>query len=158
MEWKNTIATLEEYRKYIESTSKGEMPREWRLRRDISFSLQVGSDVFEITMKAPYYWYFAERGRRPGKFPPPKAIDAWITRRRIVPYPLPSGRVPTRPQLVYLISRKIARDGTEGKHFLNTAITKDASYWEDRLRDALTLDIENELSEWLSPLSGVTSI
>lgn len=158
MKWNETIKTLEEYKNYLEKEAKDNMGRDWRLRKDIVFNLQVNDDVFEITFKAKSYWIFAERGRRPGKFPPPKAIDAWITRRRIVPYPLPSGRVPTRPQLVYLISRKIARDGTEGKHFLHTSITKDENLWEDRIKDALTTDIENELSEWLSPLSGVTSI
>lgn len=158
MEWKNTIATLEEYRRYIETTAKGEMPANWRLRRDISFNLQVGTDVFEITMKSPYYWYFAERGRRPGKWPPFKKIEDWIVRRRITPYPLPSGKIPTRKQLTFLISRKIGTLGTEGRHFINKAITKDETYWEERIKDALTLDIEAEIGEWLSPLSGVTSI
>lgn len=158
MEWKNTISTLEEYRKFIEDTAKGEMPRDWRLRKDIVFNLQINDDVFEITFKAKSYWIFAERGRRPGKWPPFSKIEDWIVRRRITPYPLPSGRIPTRKQLTFLISRKIGLKGTEGRHFINRAITKDEKYWTERLKDALTADITSEINEWLSPLSGVTSI
>lgn len=158
MKWTETIKTLDEYKDFIESEAKSNMGRDWRLRRDITFNLQINDDVFEITFKAPEYWYYAERGRRPGKWPPFKKIEDWIIRRRITPYPLPSGKIPTRKQLTFLISRKIGTFGTEGRHFINKAITKDETYWEERIKDALTLDIEAEIGEWLSPLSGVTSI
>ena len=158
MKWTETIKTLNEYKDFIEKEAKDNMGRDWRLRKDIVFNLQVNDTLFEITFKAKSYWIFAERGRRPGKWPPFKKIEDWIVRRRITPYPLPSGRIPTRKQLTFLISRKIGTFGTEGRHFINKAITKDETYWEERIKDALTLDIEAEIGEWLSPLSGVTSI
>lgn len=167
MKWTETIKTLEEYKDFIEKTAIDEMPTDWRLRKNIVFNLQVNDTVFEITFKAPKYWYYAERGRldpekkeSPGKWPPFKKIEDWIIRRRITPYPLPSGEIPTRKQLTFLISRKIGLKGTEehAKHFINKAITKNEIYWEERIKDALTLDIEAEIGEWLSPLSGVTSI
>lgn len=157
MNWTNLTKCMQDYADYLEQAAKNNMPKYYDLRKNISFTLQVNNTLFEIEFKAPEYWKFANYGRGPGKFPPPSAIDSWITRRRITPRKI-NGRTPTRNQLVYLISRKIAKFGFKGSGFLELALADQQDYWEDKIIDAITLDIGAEATQWLSPLRGRTII
>lgn len=147
---------MDDYKSFVEEAVKNNMPSYYELRHNIVFSLKVNDTVFEIEFRAPEYWKYAEYGRGPGKFPPSDAIDKWITRRKITPYPLKDGRTPSRPQLVYLISRKIAKEGFEGSGFLRKGLKEQEDYWESRITSAVTNDIEAEIKEWLSPVKGTT--
>lgn len=158
MEWVNLQKCMEDYMEFVEEAIKSKMPSYYELRKNIVFSLQVNDTVFEISFKAPEYWKYANSGRGPGKFPPPDKIDSWITRRKITPFPLKSGKTPTRKQLVYLISRKIAENGFSGSGFLEKGLDEQADYWEERIATAVTADINIQIKEWLSPLRGRTII
>lgn len=83
---------------------------------------EYNGNLFELHFNLPDYQQYAENGRRPGKFPPPDAILKWIQVKRLVPRPGRDGKLPSTNQLVYLISRKIALQGTEGKHLLQQTI------------------------------------
>ena len=74
-------------------------------------------NLFNLSFVLPDYFPFAENGRKPGKFPPPDAILKWIQTKQLVPRTM-NGKIPSTNQIVYLISRKIALKGTEGKHLL----------------------------------------
>lgn len=158
MRWTNLISTMEDYRKYLEEAAKANMPSYWELKNNIKFNLQVNDTVFEIEFKAPEYWKYANYGRGPGKFPPIDKIDDWISRRKITPYPTKSGKVPTRPQLVFLIGRKIANEGFKGSGFLDMSLEQQKDYWEERISDAVYADVEFEIMEWLLPFKGPTII
>ena len=82
---------------------------------------ELNGNLFELYFNLPDYFDYAENGRRPGKFPPPDAILKWIQFKQLVPR-THNGRVPTTNQLVYLISKKIAEKGTQGKHLLQQTI------------------------------------
>lgn len=74
-----------------------------------------------------------EEGRRKGKMPPIAAIQRWIVVKRIMPK-----NDTTIEQLNYLIRRKIGRDGTEGKHYLQKQIDKTPFDWmEDRVDEVV---------------------
>ena len=118
----------------------------------------MNDTLFEIEFQAPSYWKYANYGRGPGKFPPFDKIEDWIIRRKITPYPTRSGKTPTRRQLTYLISRKIAREGFKGSGFLEKSLEEQQDYWEDRIKEAISKDIELEIMEWLSPFRGKTII
>ena len=83
---------------------------------------EYNGNLFELHFNLPDYWQYAENGRRPGKFPPPDAILKWIQVKRLLPRPGRDGKLPSTNQLVYLISRKIALQGTTGKHLLQQTI------------------------------------
>jgi hypothetical protein len=108
---------------------------------------EYNGNLFELYFNLPDYYIFAENGRRPGKFPPPDAILKWIQFKRLVPRPGRDGKVPSTNQLVYLISRKIALHGTEGKHLLQQTIDETYDNLVDRLVEAITNQIENELEK-----------
>ena len=157
MKWTNLTNTMEDYRKFLETVTK-ENTSHYELSKNIKFNLQVNETLFEIEFQAPSYWNYANYGRGPGKFPPPDKIEDWIIRRKITPYPTRSGKTPTRRQLTYLISRKIAREGFEGSGFLEKSLEEQQDYWEDRIKESISKDIELEIMEWLSPFRGKTII
>lgn len=157
MKWTNLTNTMEDYRKFLEIATK-DNTKHYELSNNIKFNLQVNDTVFEIEFQAPEYWKYANYGRSPGKFPPPDKIEDWIIRRKITPYPTKSGKIPTRKQLTYLISRKIAREGFKGSGFLEKSLSEQQDYWEDRIKEAIGEDIELEIMEWLSPFRGSTII
>lgn len=149
---------MEDYRKFLETATRDNMPKYYELKKKITFTLQVNDTLFEIEFNAPEYWRWANYGRGPGKFPPPDRIEDWIKRRKISPYPTKSGRIPTRKQLAYLIGRKIAKEGFEGSGFLEMSLKEQADYWEERISEAISADIELEIMEWLYPFKGPTII
>lgn len=157
MKWTNLTNTMEDYRKFLEVATK-DNTKHYELSNNIKFNLQVNDTVFEIEFQAPSYWKFANYGRSPGKFPPPDKIEDWIIRRKITPYPTKSGKIPTRKQLTYLISRKIAREGFKGSGFLEKSLSEQQDYWEDRIKESIGEDIELQIMEWLSPFRGPTII
>lgn len=157
MKWLNLQSCMDDYRKFLEEVTR-DNTKHYELSRKITFTLQVNDTLFEIEFNAPEYWKWANYGRGPGKFPPIDKIEDWIKRRKISPYPLKSGRIPTRPQLAYLIARKIAKEGFEGSGFLEKSLSEQQLYWEERISDAISRDIEAEIMEWLNPFRGPTII
>lgn len=157
MKWLNLQSCMEDYRKFLEEVTR-DNTKHYELSKKITFTLQVNDTLFEIDFNAPEYWKWANYGRGPGKFPPIDKIDSWIVRRKISPYPTRSGRIPTRPQLAYLIARKIAKEGFKGSGFLEKSLSEQQMYWEERISDAISRDIEAEIMEWLNPFRGPTII
>ena len=157
MKWTNLQNCMEDYRKFLEVATK-DNTKHYELTNNIKFNLQVNDTVFEIEFQAPSYWKWENYGRSPGKFPPFDKIENWIIRRKITPYPTKSGKIPTRPQLTYLISRKIAKEGFKGSGFLEKSLSEQQDYWEDRIKEAIGEDIELQIMEWLSPFRGPTII
>jgi len=148
---------MEDYRKFLEEVTK-DNTKHYELSKSIKFNLQVNDTLFEIEFQAASYWKFANYGRGPGKFPPINRIEDWIVRRKITPYPTKDGKTPTRKQLAYLISRKIANEGFKGSGFLEKSLKEQEDYWEERISDAIYKDIESQIMEWLSPFNGPTII
>ena len=102
--------------------------------------------MFTLYFNLPDYWQYAEYGRRPGKFPPPDAILKWIQFKRLVPTSR-GGKVPTTKQLVYLISRKIALEGTQGKHLLQQTVNETYNTLVDQLVEAITEQLDKEIEK-----------
>jgi hypothetical protein len=111
---------------------------------------EIHGNLFELYFNLPDYYIFAENGRKPGKFPPPDAILKWIQYKHLVPST--SGKPISTKQLVYLISRKIALKGTEGKHLLQQTIDETYDTLVDRLVEAITDEIEKELENDIEQL------
>ena len=110
-------------------------------------------NLFEVYFDLPPYFPFAENGRRPGKFPPPDAILKWVQFKRLVPRPRRDGKVPSTNQLVYLISRKIATKGTEGKHlFEKTLDDSNLDNLADKLVELITAEFEKEIEKYIESL------
>lgn len=59
---------------------------------------------------------FKDRGRGPGKAPPPQAMLGWVQFKGL------GGTPRERKQIAFLIGRKIARKGTKGVHLYDKAV------------------------------------
>lgn len=101
-----------------------------------------GDRAFEVKMDLASYWKYLEEGTRP-HWPPRSAILRWIEVKPVIPRPDRNGRIPTPQQLAFLISRKIAGEGTPATHLLED--TKDAvlPLFRQRIAEALGRDFEN---------------
>lgn len=113
---------------------------------------EVHGELFELYFQLPDYWIYAEEGRKPGGFPPPDKILQWIQHKQLVPRPGRNGKVPSTSQLVYLISRKIATKGMEGKHLLEQTIDETYDTLVDQLVIAITDELEKEIENDINEL------
>lgn len=102
----------------------------------------VGESAYEVTMTLADYWKYIENDTRP-HFPPPSAILKWIEVKPVIPRPDANGRIPTPKQLAFLISRKIAREGTTGTHDLQQTKDNILPWYQERIEAALGHDMQN---------------
>ena len=93
-------------------------------------------DVYEVKLQLADYWKYVEEGTAP-HWPPRKAILDWIKAKPVIPRPDSKGRIPSQESLAFLISRKIARVGTEGSHDLQKTLDAIMPVWDEKLRLAL---------------------
>lgn len=111
-----------------------------------TWETEYKGNIFALYFVLPDYWYYAENGRKPGRFPPPDAILKWIQFKRLVPTSR-NGKVPTTKQLVFLISRKIATEGTKGKPLLQQTIDEAYNGLVDRLAEAIANELEKDIAK-----------
>lgn len=119
--------------------------------KNFNVDIEFNSGHFRIYFNLQDYWKYVEEGRKPGKFPPINAIKDWITVKPIIPSAV-NGKIPSANQLAYLISRKIAREGYEGRHPLNKAIYSPQSdqaikYIEDEIIKQIREDLLSKISD-----------
>lgn len=106
---------------------------------------EYNGNLFQLSFLIPQYWYFAENGRGPGRFPPPNAILKWVQYKRLVM--TTNNKVLNTNQMVYLISRKIALHGTKGRHLLQQTIDETYDTLVDQLVDAISAIFEKEIEK-----------
>ena len=141
----NLTAALEAYGAAIAAQYKdnlresGHSTRPDHLINSIETFVVTGDRAWEVKMRLNDYWKYVEEGTTP-HWPPVDKIRAWIDYKPVAPYPMKNGKLPTPKQLAFLISRKIAREGTQGTKDLERAKATMAEIWRDRLTQALIAD------------------
>lgn len=137
---------------YIEQLNKHGRPTKYgtdRLSDTITAQVTVDEKTFTASLNMNYYWQYVEEGTRP-HWPPSSAILNWVEIKPVIPRPDGNGRIPSPKQLAFLISRKIAKHGTEGSHDFQT--TRDAilpMYYE-KIEQALAEDIGDYVKAFLT--------
>lgn len=163
MAYENIQRVLSEYGEVLASIYKQHLADEnvdssFTLANSIQTRAIIGDNVYFVEIQLEDYWYYIEEGRSPGSFPPVQAILNWITQKPIIPesYTLPNGnqRIPTNNQLAFLIGRKIANEGIEGKHLLALSNEEVFDLFYDRLYEALALDISNDLTTVITTITN----
>ena len=143
----NQIANI--YRKKMDAADYNKQGELYNFK----WTTEWKDNLFEVNFDLPSYFPFAEYGRRPGKFPPPDAILKWVQFKRLVPRPGRDGKVPSTNQLVYLISRKIATKGTEGKHlFEKTLNDQSLDNLADKLVELIIAELEKEIEKYIESI------
>lgn len=109
------------------------------LLNSVTARVALDRNVWEVQLSLLEYWKYIEYGTRP-HWPPPEKILEWITVKPVIPRPGRDGRIPTPKQLAYLIGRKIARVGTEGKPDLQETVERLMPWYERKISEALGTD------------------
>lgn len=105
--------------------------------------------VIAVDMRLAGYWKYVEFGTPP-HLPPPGALLKWIEAKPVIPRPDSRGRIPTPRQLDFLIRRKIASVGTEGKPTLANTVKELNEQYLPLIEAALTEDLAGSLDSTLS--------
>lgn len=103
----------------------------------------VDTDNHTAGLDLPDYYIFVEKGRRPGKFPPPPAIEKFVEEK----FPREANIPREKQSLTYLISRKIAKEGIKPGNQLEEAVKVISAKYEKLLEEAIAKDIETFLAE-----------
>lgn len=109
--------------------------------------IEINDNAYSLKISLQDYWKYVENGRKPGKFPPPWAIQEWITVKPVKPYPLNNGKLPTIKQLSYLIGRKIAEEGIQPKPFFEPAKQATKERWQAAIDYAIEEDVKNYVED-----------
>lgn len=156
MEWRNLKEALETYGQVLEEQYREQIAStgafaSGKLFDSVHHIVTVDDHTIDLSLSLEDYWKYIEEGRGPGKFPPLDKIEEWIRIKPVAPYPDSRGKVPSNKQLAFLIGRKIAEEGTEGRHLLDNAI-ESTQDWMEIIEQAISKDIEMEIDEFLKKL------
>ena len=110
-----------------------------KLYQSVRTQVVFGLNSWDVQMSLEDYWKYVENDTLP-HWPPRDKILQWILIKPVIPRPDARGKIPTPQQLSYLISRKIARFGTEGSHDLERTVDKMLPQYMEELSQALQKD------------------
>lgn len=105
-------------------------------------SITFNNNKIQADISIASYWKYVEYGRRPGKFPPVNKILEWIKIKPVIPRPMNGLKPPTEPQLAFLISRKIAREGIKPGNQFEEALNISWNKYEKQISDAISKDLD----------------
>ena len=109
-------------------------------------SITYTGNKYSAAISIADYWKYVEYGRRPGKFPPVDKILNWIKIKPVLPRPINGAKPPTEPQLAFLISRKIAREGIQPGNQFSEALRLSWAKDEKLISDAITNDLNEAIN------------
>lgn len=144
---------LQEYAQEVRNTYQDNLIRSDRiasgdLLNSVEFNVEKNGNVYEVSLQLQDYWKYIEKGTRP-HWPPVSKILQWIQVKPILPRPGKNGQIPTPQQLAYLISRKIAKNGTKGSADLERAKSSVMDTYRARIEIALGHDLESYIAKVL---------
>lgn len=131
-------------------TTKG---TDQRLIDSVQEIVEIGDRHFQVKLKLNQYWKYVEEGiygagnhDSPYKNPGMRAypfILKWVEIKPVAPRPDKNGKLPSPKTLAFLITRSIAKNGTEGTHDLQVTKENVLAWYEDRIREALREDMKH---------------
>lgn len=110
-----------------------------KLYQSVRTQVVFGLNSWDVQMSLEDYWKYVENDTLP-HWPPRDKILQWILIKPVIPRPDARGKIPTPQQLSYMISRKIARFGTDGSHDLERTVEGMLLQYMEELTHALQKD------------------
>ena len=120
------------------------------LSNTLSVNVEHNGVLYEVSFNINKYWRWLEEGRQPtkndGNGELRRNILQWIRQKPVLPKPF-NGKLPTEEQLAYLISRKIHREGYEGKEPLKKTFEEVEDMLKEDLENAFADDIAEDIEK-----------
>ncbi len=153
IEFPNVAKVLQEYGErvaelYRRNLIESDALASEKLLNSVKYMLKIGATSYEVQLRLEDYWKYLERGTKP-HWPPVSALRKWVRVKPVLPRPDALGRKPTEDQLAYLIGRKIATEGTEGRWDLSDAVKAANREFERKLIEASAKDLQST-AQWLA--------
>ena len=106
-----------------------------KLINSLGYKIKVGTDEIEFDFTAVNYYKYVDKGRRPGKRPPLKKIEAWC-------------RVKGIPKkAAYPIAKKIGERGIKLTNFYTLSTTRRLAQFTKNVQAAYKMDVEGAINE-----------
>ena len=123
-----------------------------RLADNIADLVQIDGNTIKLGFTLPAEWKYVENGAS-AHWPPPKALEDWAEQKP-VHFTLPDGREMSNKQIAFLVGRKIAESGIEGKHLLEEAIIRTDFYnrMKSIVLEEMNAHVNKEITEILMTL------
>ena len=122
------------------------------LLASISTKIEVDGSVYTVILNSLNYLKYLETGTKP-HWPPTEPILRWVKDKRLPTRELTGDKsLPTEKQLTYLVCRKISKEGVKGNKFYELTVEEIKKEFTQKIEDAITEDIENQLDEFLTPI------
>lgn len=109
----------------------------------LDFDVRQEGGHFTVYLEHTDYFPYYDQGTEP-HWPPKEPIIQWVQNKPIYPDADANGNLPTVEELAFLISRKIARDGTEARNVFEAAKQQLIPEWEEKFSAALAQDIMDD--------------
>ena len=147
--WEKTYEVLKEYAIELRNTLQDSYITDDRiatgdLLNSVEYIIEKDDRQIEVSLQLEEWWKYVEEGTKP-HFPPPYAMLNYIKAKPILPKPDRNGKLPTPNQLAYLIGRKISEVGTTGTHNVRDTVRLMNERYEEKIGQAISEDINNEL-------------
>lgn len=147
--WEKTYEVLKEYAIELRNTLQDSYINDDRiatgdLLNSVEYIIEKDDRQIEVSLQLKEWWKYVEYDTKP-HFPPPDAMLNYIKAKPVLPKPDRNGKLPTPNQLAYLIGRKISEVGTTGTHNVRDTVRLMNERYEEKIGQAISEDINNEL-------------
>lgn len=131
---------------------------------NFAYDVEMRDTGMSVVFDLPDYWYYIEEGRQPTQNPGDgtvlQRIRQWIDDKGLNPVRGADGKVPTRDDLAYMITRKIHKVGyfdldgqhSQGKHLLRNTLDRNERTI-DELVETYALAISEPILDEINSLS-----
>ena len=114
------------------------------LLNSIQFDVKSTSNGLYVTMMSNEYIVYVDKGRRPGKYAPVKALEKWVRAKGLA-----SGKKEVT-SLAFAINNKIKKEGIRPKRVVETALSKSLPLFDSIIRTTVEKDLQKYLTDQLN--------
>jgi len=112
------------------------------LLNSIQFSINKTADGNAVvSIEANEYIIYVDKGRKPGKYAPTKALEAWVKAKRIA---TDKKKVTA---IAFAINNKIKREGIKPKPILEKAYSSGLPMYDRIINEVMNKDLDKYLNE-----------
>ena len=107
------------------------------LINSINYRLNIDNNAIEIDLLGESYLVYVDKGRRPGKMPPLKDIESWMSKKNII--------AKDRKSVAFAIGKKIATLGIPATNVIQKSINNIMAQTKIILADGYGKDLTNDI-------------